>query len=1813
MTTDTLLVARRAPLASLAGLLLLVLPCLSRAEILVPRGASWSYLKGTTEASDPRSDWRTIDFADSGWARGRAPFGYGNAPYGTTLSDMQNSYSSVFIRRTFTVSSLDPDDRLRLSVDYDDGFIVWVNGDRLSDACEPDGLPLHDSLASESHESGTFETTDLGDASDFLQVGENVIAVQVVNFGKDSSDCKIDVELATYRRVADTTFSADRGFYDSPFTVTIATATAGATIRYTTDGSQPTESTGTVGGTDAAAVSIGTTTCLRAAAFRGGYESTDVDTQTYIFLDDVIAQPHRPAGYPSKWQCTDASLPSAQRIITADYQMDPDVVNPSPSAMKEALRDIPTLSLTLTRGEMFGSAGSIYHNFEGDKTGSERHASLELIYPDGREGFQLDCAVRPHSHARWKRSFKLLFRQEFGPAKLSYDIFKDAPQNADSATDRFDKLILRAGNNDSWHAWHDGTNLTTYTRDQLVRDSQIAVNGFGCHGDYMHLYLNGLYWGLYNVVERTDEAWTSEYFGGEKEDWFAINHGGDITETAGSDARWDSMLSLATTRNMVNAGDYALLGQYLDVPAFADYIGLLSFCGTGDWPANNWYAGNRNEPSGPALFFVWDAEDSFILKDGRSSDGAWLHPNLDTVTNAWGLVPLAALWTALTNSAEFRLAFADSVYANGFNGGPLAEANVHARFQTINARIEKAITAESARWGDGERWPPGAPDGYTCTKQDWISATNAFHSHIDGNVARFVNVLRNVTPRLYPSVDPPGFQQHGGAIGSGFRLTMSAASGYSVYYTTDGSDPRHANGSPAGTRYAGPLTLSTTTHVQARAYKSNNTWSALHAATYNYTAHYGAIRLTEIMYNPLGGADYEFIEITNTGSATRGLSRMRFTNGLRYTFPPGAQLAGGASLVLARNADAFAGRYPGTAVFGQYLGGLDNGGERITLSDGDGRTVASVRYNDKAPWPEAADGDGYSLVAAGTTGDPDDPAAWRASNLVGGSPGYDDGEPHRVVINEALTHTDLPQVDAVELYNAGSAAVDIGGWYLSDSEIEYRKFRIPNGTVIGAGAYAVFDEGDFNIDTNHPACFALSSHGDEVYLTAWDANTNLLYLAEARFGGAPNGVAFGRYVTTGGDTDFVAQRIAHTLGAANAPPLIGSVVISEVMYHPADGGDEYLELYNRSGDGVALYDPANPTHTWELSGAVSFPFPTSATIAAGAYVLVVPTDPGAFRSKYSIPGDVQIFGPYTGVLDNGGESVKLWRPDTPDPEGVPYILVDRVKYSDNSPWPESTDGGGPSLERQAADAYGNDPVNWTASLGAGGTPGARNSRVLLSERSGWRYHDLGADLGTAWRAASYDDSAWADGNAPLGYADPGGYTDLDTEIAWGENPAGKPLTTYFRKAFTLGVQPAGVTNLTLRARYDDGFVAWLNGQEVARAAMPGGPVAFSTPADSHAATAFETFDISAHAGNLAAGVNVLAVEVHQSGPTSSDLYLDVALTYEAAGQTGPSGVTTNVLDVRLASGDEDVEEWSNGFMDVTSSDLELTYDGAEKGDQTIGLRFAAVTVPPAATIQTAYVQFRAKDDGSQATALAITGQADDNAAPFGTAGHDLSSRPATVASTAWHPVAWTAGEAGEAERTPDLKAIVQEIVDRPGWHSGNALVIRIAGTGLRRAYSREGSMAGAAVLHVAYLTGAAPGDVDLDGMSDAWEQSRFGGTNAPNAGADQDYDGDGYSNYREYVAGTDPCAGGTTVFAVDVAAGTGGVVVSFTTVTAAGTGYEGMSRHYALEACSDPAGASGWNALPGYADILGTGQTVAYTNGGGGTAYYQGKVWLVGP
>ena len=594
--------------------------------------------------------------------------------------------------------------------------------------------------------------------------------------------------------VRDTKFNVNRGFYSAPFDLTITTATEGADIFYTTDGSVPSPSNGSL---YTRPLPITTTTIVRAAAHRENYIATNTDTHSYLFLPDVLRQPDTLPNLPRTW----AGRP-------ADYGMDPEIVN-DPEYARElipALKALPTLSVAIDPQDFYGGQG-IYQNPQSQGDNWERAVSAELMVHDASEkGFQINAGLRIQGGSSRnpdtpKHSMSLRFRRQYGSGKLNYDVFKDAPFS-ESAVAEFDFLQLRSGYNFGWvHRHYYQSRHAQYNRDQFANDLYLAMGNPGSHGRWLHLYINGLYWGIYHLHERPDADYMTSYFGKSERGYDAINSG---RATNGSMTAYNRMTSLAAG-NISDPENYRRLSGHLDISAFIDYMLMNFYIGNRDWDGHNWRAAGQGPDGEPFRFFPWDSEFAISPNGaGAIQNPAPLSAALSAnVTSKNGNNRPSGIHQDLTANDEYRLQFADHAYRHMFNGGPLSPEGATAIWQRRADTMFLPIVAESARWGDfrrdvqaGSQWNSSQYDLYTRNKhyipdQKWIIET-----YLKQRRDIVLNQLR--ARGLYPDIAPPEYGRHGGLVPDGFLLTMTNPDNRgAIYFTTDGSDPRtNANTEP---------------------------------------------------------------------------------------------------------------------------------------------------------------------------------------------------------------------------------------------------------------------------------------------------------------------------------------------------------------------------------------------------------------------------------------------------------------------------------------------------------------------------------------------------------------------------------------------------------------------------------------------------------------------------------------------------------------------------------------------------------------------------------------------------------------------------------------------------------------------------------------------------------------------------------------------------------------------------------------------------------------------------------------------------------
>jgi len=802
-------------------------------------------------------------------------------------------------------------------------------------------------------------------------------------------------------------FSRSHGFYEVPFSLEILSADPGTQIYYTTDGSAPGRGNGTL---YTGPLNIATTATIRAVCLLND-QSGRISTQTYLFPDDIIHQPNNPAGYPSTW----GIFLSISGIAPADYEMDPEMVADPDFAeyLKEALRDLPVISLVTDKGYLFSKStdpdtGGIYiytGTSQGTGYGWERPVSFE--YFDARDSisFQADCGVqiqggegrRPEKSP--KHSFRLIFRSGYGQSRLSFPVF------GEDAVSDLNSVILRAGFGNTWIHWsHSERSMAQYLRDRWTKDTQMAMGHYSSHGIYVHLFINGLYWGIYNPSERLDSDFAQSYLGGNDIDYDVVKDYAEAVD--GNLIAWNSAIAMANAGLASNIVYQRLQGNnpdgtrnpafepMVDVVSLADYMILNFYGGNWDWDHHNWVAiRNRVNPGKGFKFFCWDSEH---MIEGVNSN--LLSENNDRCPSR--------IFQQLRQNADFRRLFADRVQKHCFNNGALTPSSAADRWMLRAEQINKAINAESARWGDYRRdvhqWQTAGPFELYTREAHWITQMNyLLNTYFPARTNNFVAQLRSAG--LFPSVNAPVFLINNNpvlrqTISPGALLTMTADKGI-IYYTTDGSDPVIWESSPiisqAAQLYSRALILNNSFHFKARVLY-NGEWSATTEQFFICPADFHDLKITEINYHPADGEiienrEFEFIEIKNTGTSTLDLGGLCFTEGIEFRFPPETQLRPKEFIVLASNSNVFYDRYR-FLPFGEYDGQLDNNGELIVLLNSANDTIISVLYGDYENWPEAPDGNGKSLVPVdiNPSGDQNNPELWRESYINGGSPGEDD-------------------------------------------------------------------------------------------------------------------------------------------------------------------------------------------------------------------------------------------------------------------------------------------------------------------------------------------------------------------------------------------------------------------------------------------------------------------------------------------------------------------------------------------------------------------------------------------------------------------------------------------------------------------------------------------------------------------------------------------------------------------------------------------------------------------------------------------------------
>ena len=639
---------------------------------------------------------------------------------------------------------------------------------------------------------------------------------------------------------AELTFNKPHGVYKSPFMLRISSNESGAVIRYTLDGSEPTATSLQFSGN----IYVGTTLIVRAAEFKNGQRISDIVTSSYIFPSSVLEQPDVPDGYPTTW----GKYSTISGTAPADYGMDPELTADRTYAtnITEAFYSIPTLSIVTDKENLFNKTydeqtGGIYiytGTSDSDGRGWERAASVELM--GGGHDLTTACGLKIHGgqgrvpEKNPKHSFRLTFKDEYGKKTLKYPVF------GEENVARFNSLIVRTFYNYSWiHSDATQRSRAQYARDLWSRRMQKRMGYAVSDGLYVNVFLNGLYWGLYNLSERIDDDYCKYHFGGLKSDYDVVKREDYLEASEGTLDKWNQLMRLSEKASSEQTYN-VIIGQqpitpdtlpevFLDVDNFMDYMLINQYGGNADWDHHNWIAVcNHKDCTQGFRFICWDSEQTLFSASKNVLDVN----NRDCPT---------FLFQNLMKNRTFRHRFMDRAYKHlEDDGGLLCPQSTQALWDSLQSVISLAIYAESARWGDYRK------DVHPYTSRGELYRADVHHTlenrrlHEEFFPQRTDNLIVQLKKKgWYATVEAPAFLVNGKRVADGdtinFSDELTLSQGSYILYTTDGSYPVSwvettlGEETPQATLYSKENLAQSLTpgEVTLRAIsKNNSSWSA---------------------------------------------------------------------------------------------------------------------------------------------------------------------------------------------------------------------------------------------------------------------------------------------------------------------------------------------------------------------------------------------------------------------------------------------------------------------------------------------------------------------------------------------------------------------------------------------------------------------------------------------------------------------------------------------------------------------------------------------------------------------------------------------------------------------------------------------------------------------------------------------------------------------------------------------------------------------------------------------------------------------------
>lgn len=1105
-------------------------------EQVVGAGATWQYLVPNAQ---PAANWNDLAYQPLGWGSGPSGFGYGDNDDATALPV---GTMSVYLRYAFNVSNLADISSAVLHMDYDDGFVAYLNGYEIARAGLNGSPPAYNAGANADHEALMYQSLDPEPytfSEAFLQLalrqGANVLAVQVHNRSAQSSDLSAIPFLHlgirsgnTYFDPAAPWFAGGMGSLHTNFTL----RTTGETV-YLSDPQGNLLDTLRV---DAQELdfAVGRASDGAAALAVFPVPTPGASNNAAPNFDGFMPEPLvlQPSGlYNGTVTVAIQPVPVGQKIYYTLNGATPTLASPMYNgpitlAQSAVLRariffnqnnylpsrtvsrtylvneqfDVPVLSIITDSANLYGPTG-VFDNYNQEW---DRPCYSEMFDSSGAPMFQTRSNIRIDGGAgRWKpqKPFRLEpDHKYYGDGDVDAVLLPDKPTRSEFAS-----MYIRNGG--LW--WM----RQTYKEALLARMMKNLNVEYSAYRP-IAVFVNGAFYGVAELREKQDEHAFAANRGSDPDqtDLLGVSllYGGQLRVMEGDDDDFLSLHAQVTQADPLVGGFYAQVDQSLDLFNFADYSIAENWAANTDWPHNNIKIWRSSAPHNRWRFVVMD------LEAGIGAHG-WNNQSYNMFTYLDGVGAqhhYAGLYRQIIQNPQFKKYFINR-YADLMNTEFLPtriEGTCHAVYNEFLPLLPRNY----ARWGAISGFYSGLLDYQNqffqyhtttvsqCTTRN-VQVRNQIQSYF--GLAGQVDITLDVHPAGAGAVRintiQPGPYPWEGVYFDGVPVSVSVVA-YPGYAFS------HWEGSPF---IADTLTNAFAVNVSA---------DAVFRARFD-VAQAPQIVIDEVNYHPdLTRDDGEWVEFYNYGIEPIPLDGWFFTDSdpaHRFDFPAGTVLAAGAYLPVVADTVRFVAEHPGVPFLGPFDFGLSNNADALRLYAPPGVLYCQLAYQDSLPWPTGADGGGRTLEMISVNGGQGFPGNW-FDGCMGGSPGEAYAPCSDSLVISEINYRSAPALnseDWLELRNVSQQTLDLSGWVFKDGD-DAHAFALPAGTTLQPSEHLVLYETGGAFQQIHPGVanslgplgFGLSSAGERLrlYDPSGHLRFSLDYRSDAPWPQTPNGGGF---------------------------------------------------------------------------------------------------------------------------------------------------------------------------------------------------------------------------------------------------------------------------------------------------------------------------------------------------------------------------------------------------------------------------------------------------------------------------------------------------------------------------------------------------------------------------------------------------------------------------------------------------------------------------------------------------------------------------------